>query len=338
MSNPIPPHIDQLLIRFLAGEASSEERQQLEAWAAADPKNRQYLLDMKRLWQSSASAQEFAGIDARRDWQQVKARINRGSRSADTQPLYPARLRTYFWLKTAAAVVLLLGLLIGLYRQRVQPDSDDQIVVMATDRPRQLTLSDGTHVYLNKQARLTYPKQFTHQTREVTLTGEAFFDVAKNPAKPFLITSGSVVTRVVGTSFSVNAPTDDSIRVTVLTGKVTLSKRGKPGELLTLTPGEQGIYRNNKLTEAPNQDANFLTWKTGVLTFQNTPLSGVIQDLNRYYNRNVEIAGKSLENCRLTSTFQQQSLNEVLSEIQLVLPIQVQQKNNRIILTGEGCR
>ncbi|WP_460639745.1 FecR domain-containing protein [Larkinella harenae] len=337
MPPSIPPHIDQLIIRFLAGEASPKERQQLETWTAADPSHRQYLDQMRTLWQHSESATDFAHIDAHNDWHQVKARINAGSQMADHQPRYPSRWGVHVWLKVAAASVLVLGVLIGLYRQQMVIQLPDPLVITATVQPLQLTLSDGTRVYLNKQASLTYPNQFAGQTRSVTLRGEAFFEVTKNPAKPFLITSGAVLTRVVGTSFSVNAPREDSVQVTVLTGKVALSKPGDLQESLVLTPGERGVFRKNAFAESANTDVNFLAWKTKVLTFQNTPIAEVVQDLNRYYGPKLELAGTALENCRLTTTFRQQSLDEVLAEIQLVLPVQIQRHQGRIILSGKGC-
>ncbi len=257
---------------------------------------------------------------------------------ANLIPLHQKYQWVYSWLKIAAVAVLVLGLVIGFNDRLRQLLLNNQKVAVATTQPIQLTLSDGTRVYLNKNARLTYPKSFTGPTRAVSLSGEAFFEVAKNPEKSFLITSGAVVTRVLGTSFNVNASRKDSVLVTVLTGKVAVSEREKKEAQLSLTPGEIGIYHKGIFSEAPNTDPNFLAWKTGILTFSNTPLPIVIRDLSSYYSQPIQLESKGLATCALTATFRQQSLEEVLSEMQLVLPIQVQRKGRTILLTGEGCQ
>ncbi|OJW72916.1 MAG: hypothetical protein BGO59_09230 [Spirosoma sp. 48-14] len=338
MTPSIPPHIDPLILRFLTGEASPQERQQLDTWVAADPSHRRYLEQLVKLWHSSASATDFAHIDAHQDWQQVKARLKGRRQPADSRLLYPARWGANGWFKMAAVTLLVLGVLIGLYHQQMNGKTEAPVTSTATTHPLQLTLSDGTRVYLNKRASLTYPLSFSGPTRNVTLTGEAFFEVTKNPAQPFLIRSGALLTRVVGTSFSVNAPTEDFVQVTVLTGKVALSTSSASQASLVLTPGEQGVFQNNTLVESTNTEVNFLAWKTKVLTFQNTPLAQVVQDLNRYYGQKLALTGTSLENCRITATFREQPLEEVLTEMQLVLPIQVQRHQGRIILAGKGCR
>ncbi len=105
-----------------------------------------------------------------------------------------------------------------------------------------------------------------------------------------------------------------------------------------MTPGETGKFENGQsLEKTTNQDVNFLSWKTGVLTFHNTSLVQVVKDLNRHFNQRIELESIILETCTLTSVFEQQTIEEILAEIQLVLPVQIQKRGNALVITGKGC-
>ena len=339
MDPSFQPTIDeQLLIRFLAGEASAQERQQVQDWAQADSRHRQYLEQMALLWHSSAQAKDFASIDVSRDFNKVKARLAIG-RQAEISRSLPSK--AHWWVpltKIAAAVVLLLGIGLGFKGQLGQLLFHRDNATEATNHPVTVTLSDGTRIHLNTHARLTYPERFSGHERTVTLTGEAFFEVAKNQEKPFVIASGAVLTRVLGTSFLVNAAREDSVLVSVVTGKVALSAPGKRTGRLTMTPGERGTYHQGVLTKAPYRDINLLAWKTGRLVFRNTPLQQVANDLSHYFHQPFRLQSKELESCALSSTFNRPSLEEVLAELPLVLPVQIVRKSQAIVITGEGCQ
>ncbi|MBC7920277.1 MAG: FecR domain-containing protein [Ferruginibacter sp.] len=339
MDPSFQPTIDeQLLIRFLDGEASAQERQQIRDWAQADCQHQQYLEQMTWLWHSSAQAKDFASIDVPRDFKKVKARLAIGRQEAISQPL-PSK--THWWkplAKIAAAVVLLLGIGLGFKTPLRQLLFHRDNITEATTHPVTVTLSDGTRVHLNTNARLTYPESFPGHERTVTLTGEAFFEVAKNQEKPFVIASGAVLTRVLGTSFLVNAAREDSVLVSVVTGKVALFAPGKRTGQLTMTPGERGTYLRGALTKAPYRDVNLLAWKTGQLIFHNAPLREVANDLSHYFHQPFRLQTKELESCALSSTFNRPSLEEVLAELPLVLPVQIVRKSQVIMITGEGCQ
>ena len=327
----------ELLVRYLAGEATAPERQRVDDWLAADPTHRQYAEQMRQLWESSAAAGDFAAFDAEADWRRVRARMNPDWGKTDRPPVRLGN-RWHAWQRIAAAVVLVLGLALGLGGPVRRYLSGSERSTAAGTEPVRITLSEGTKVHLNAGARLSYPERFSGAQRAVTLTGEAFFEVAENKAQPFVITTGAVATRVLGTSFVVNAPREDSVLVTVLTGKVALSEIGHAGSRLVMTPGERGTYRQGRLVKSLNPDSNFRSWQTGVLTFRNTPLPAVVRDLERHYRKPIRLGSAPLAACRLTSSFSHQALPEVLAELQLVLPLRVETRGDTLLLTGEGCR
>ena len=338
MNPPFPPGIDhELLVRYLSGDTTAPERRRVDEWLTADSKNQRYAEDLRRLWERSAAAGDFAAFDAEVDWRQVRARINPDWGKEDRPPVRLGN-RWPSWQRIAAAVVVLLGLVLGLGDPVRQYFSKGEKSTTAGMEPVQITLSDGTKVHLNAGARLRHPEHFSGEQRAVTLTGEAFFEVAENKAKPFVITTGAVTTRVLGTSFVVNAPREDSVLVTVLTGKVALSEIGQEGGRLEMSPGERGTYRKGRLVKSPNPDPNFRSWQTGTLTFRNTPLPTVVRDLERHYRKPIRIGSAPLNGCQLTSSFSHQTLPEVLAELQLVLPLRIETRGDTVLLTGEGCQ
>lgn len=327
----------ELLVRYLAGEATAPERRQVDDWLAADPQHQRYAEALRRLWERSAAAGDFAAFDAEAGWQQAKTRMNPAWGNEDRPPVRLGN-RWHPWQRVAAAVVLGLGLVLGLGGPVRRYLSGNERSTAAGTEPVRITLSDGTRVSLNAGARLSYPERFSGAQRAVSLTGEAFFEVAENKEKPFVIVTGAVSTRVLGTSFVVNAPREDSVLVTVLTGKVALSEAGQAGNRLVMTPGERGTYRPGRLVKTPNPDPNFLAWQTGILTFRNTPLPVVVRDLERHYRKPIRLGSEALAACRLTSSFNHQPLPEVLAELELVLPLRAESRGDTLLLTGEGCR
>jgi transmembrane sensor len=337
MNSPLNQHTDpELLVRYLSGDANEREINEVQQWINADEQYKEYVDQMTLLWKASKDAKDFAAIDIKRDWEKVIDRI-RDSDNITNITTHPKQKSTWYHLVKAAAVIIIA---VGLYfalpiptRKWAEPT---KIVTVVSHS--EVTLPDGSKVYLNKNSRLTYPDKLNGQTREVALEGEAFFEVTKDEARPFLIRSGQAITEVVGTSFNVNSADSGKVVVTVVTGKILLYDETNSAKKITMTPGEVGKFgKGRDLVKTTNRDSNFLSWKTGVLIFHNTKLSLVIKDLNRHYNQHLELASMALDNCTLTSTFQHQTIEEVLAEIRLVLPIQAQKIGNAIIITGKGC-
>jgi transmembrane sensor len=233
----------------------------------------------------------------------------------------------------AAVLIVTFGfyfLTQGIFNQL----STKELVAESSAKKKICTLPDGSTVFLNANSKLTYPEKFGDHQRVVTLEGEAFFEITPNSQNPFLIETGTVTTEVVGTSFNINSITNRVI-VTVVTGKVLLYK--DKADAIAMTVGEQGIYDDSGLEKMTNNDLNFLSWKTNVLIFQNTSLTKVVDDLNRHYGDHIQIASKMLEGCTLTSTFRNQTLEEILQELTVVLSIELERNGDMVILRGKGC-
>ncbi|TKG91133.1 DUF4974 domain-containing protein [Puteibacter caeruleilacunae] len=198
-----------------------------------------------------------------------------------------------------------------------------------------LHLSDGTKVYLNSQTLLRYPVQFSEDSRSVELLeGEAFFEVTKNPSKPFRITSNNQTIEVLGTSFNVSAYSDeDYIQTTLVEGKVKMFNPTSPEKEEILLPNEQitvskngGIYLKKTVNTI-----NYTSWKDGVYYFNNASLKDIMKTLSRWYNYEVVFADTTLANVKFGGKFERkENLNNLLDFITTTTDIQFNTENKTI--------
>lgn len=328
MNNSLGHTDPELLVRFLAGECTEQERQAVDRWLKADPENSAYFKELSTLWNTSESPGSFQKEWLKEDWRKVQSRIEE-IRTPDKA----TKQRSLVYTLTRLAAVIVLGIGIYFFARQLSNGTTIQETI-ASAGIKTLTLPDGSKVSLNTNAKLTYPETFDSETREVTLQGEAFFEITPDAKKPFLIRTNNVTTEVVGTSFSVNSNTSRVV-VTVVTGKVMLYEDRQSA--IAMVAGEQGIYNDKILEKRINTDLNFLSWKTSILTFRNTPLTKVVDDLNRHYSQQIRIASDTLGHCTLTSTFQHQTLEEILRELTVLFSIEIDSSGDTIILKGSGC-
>jgi ferric-dicitrate binding protein FerR (iron transport regulator) len=198
---------------------------------------------------------------------------------------------------------------------------------------REVLLSDGSVVALNRNSTLTWRADHDGK-RLVTLKGDAYFDVAKDALKPFVITAETVEVEVLGTSFYVDARADQkTLDVSVATGQVAVRHAGAE---VVLASGEKAIFNktSNDLEKQENVDPNFNSVKTQKLFFQNSTLDEVINTLNRHYHARISAETPALETCLLTATFEDKSFDAVLQIVSTTLNLEVITQNQEIILRG----
>ncbi|NRS87678.1 ferric-dicitrate binding protein FerR (iron transport regulator) [Flavobacterium sp. 7E] len=178
-----------------------------------------------------------------------------------------------------------------------------------------IVLSDGTQIWLNAASTLKYPAEFKGGTREVTLIGEAFFDVAKDKEHPFIIHTDKMDTKVVGTSFNVQAYPDQlKQEVSVLTGKVNV-KSTVTHKNVYVTPGQKVVFKtqNNKLHAYNGVAKNTVSpWRKNILVFEDTPFPEVIATLNRNYNVVIKVENKNLNNLKISAYFKALPVDQVI--------------------------
>lgn len=179
-----------------------------------------------------------------------------------------------------------------------------------------IVLSDGTQIWLNAGSHVKYPDTFKGDTREIYLTGEAFFDVAKDKKHPFIIHTDKMDTKVLGTSFNVQAYPDQTTQeVSVLTGRVNV-KSTVTEENVYVTPGQKVVFKShsNKLQAFKDIPMNSISlWRKHIIVFEDAPLPEVIATINRNYNVTVQIGNKNLNNLKISAYFKELPVGQVVA-------------------------
>ena len=238
--------------------------------------------------------------------------------------------------RIAASVILILGIswLTQIYLREAK-----QVQLVAEGTIEEVKLSDNSVITLNEHSKLTYPEAFDSETRTVKLEGEAFFMVDHQPEKPFIVNLGETNVKVLGTSFNIVSRRDkDTVSIWVETGKV-LFYTGS--DQVTLTAGQKGLYLKSQrslLTAATTSIVGTEQfWRTRRLAFSGQTLPEVAESIGQAYGVNIILDNDAIRNCRLSVTFEDESLEDILSVIELTLNLNIQQQNGVITISGEGC-
>ena len=251
--------------------------------------------------------------------------------------------KSKLWLSIAAVwLVVMSAIGLNIYYANSKSKPLQQFITHAGERAR-IKLSDGSQVWLSPQSKIEYPKEFTGAAREVKLTGEAFFDVTSDKEHPFIIQSGALSTKVVGTSFNIKSYTEhESAVVTVLTGKVNVSmKEGSPlNRQVDLEANQRVVFdKNNQLLEKENYpDASrFLNEREGKFQFEGTPVNIVLHEVERQYNVKIRVEG-NLSHCKFFGELNTtENITIFLKKLSLVTNAKWRSNNGSYVITATSC-
>lgn len=332
MNTEMNEQTDILLVKYMLGEATPEEQQQVQQWLNQSTANAQYYQQLETIWQQSKKLEAQSSIQEEEAWKRFQQkRVAGGFESAPPVVMLPARQpRRRLYIAAAAAIAILAAGSWLLVLNNQWPGSNMQELA-ADNNVLSDTLPDGSIVTLNRHAHIRYAKTFlTNATREIELEGEAFFDIAPNRNKPFIINAGDVSISVIGTSFNVKS-NKKTTEVIVETGSVQVTYNSKT---VQLAKKEKAILTRNNRQLSKQEDNSELHnyYRTGKFICKKTPLYRLVDVLNEAYNTNITIADSATGNQTLTTSFNQESLDTVLSIVSQTLKIQVVKQNNQIIL------
>ncbi|MCX6333058.1 MAG: FecR family protein [Bacteroidia bacterium] len=274
--------------------------------------NKEKLIGME-LEKLAPGVSDTREIDIDRAWNKVYSRMDKEPATlllnTDSQVFF----RSMF-MKIAAGILVLIGLGIGsIYI--VNSDSLSKTIIASTgdDQKNQIvSLPDGSFITLNRNTKLTYLSNFGKKSRQVSLTGEAFFEISADVSKPFTIDAGKASVKVVGTSF--NVITDNAVsevEVFVTSGKVMLYDNSGKRDL-TLVPGDIGTMDSNRSGKTLNQDPNYMSWNTEKLEYNGQTLHIVFSDLKRVYNMDIKADDPSILDNTWTSPIDIQSRDTII--------------------------
>jgi ferric-dicitrate binding protein FerR (iron transport regulator) len=241
--------------------------------------------------------------------------------------------RRYWYAAAAVALVMLTAALYFL-----NPTVNE---VTARGHRTFITLEDGTKIWLNAESRLTYPKSFRgEETREVQLEGEAYFDVAENKQKPFIVHTSDIRIKVLGTSFNVKSyGKDRTIQTTLIKGKVTIES-SLDSTKLTLLPNQQAVFEKESkkiFLEHKDEAVEYTSWRDGQLLFDDRPLSDIVNELERWFNVTIEVEDRASLNCHFSAKVDNKTLEEVLELFQDAEGIDYRIDGAKVFILGKLC-
>lgn len=258
------------------------------------------------------------------------------------KPNHFLQYKNFKWV--AAAAVILMMSFTGYYfysNKTTSPIQTPDHQLSLNPAVKKIILSDGSVVILNKGSKLEYPATFTKENREVYLTGEAYFDIKHDAAKPFLVHTGNLTTRVLGTAFNIKSNIQGSqlIEVTVSRGKVAVSS---PKETLAvLLPNQKISYNSNSgayRKESANASSTTL-WKEEDLTIDNLTMEEAIKKIEERYATSIELSSSNIMNCRFTAHFLNTTdLEQVIKVICKLNQLEYSVNDKGVYtLSGNGC-
>lgn len=320
----------EIIAKYLAGEMSDEELSRFEKEIGSFPENDNLISEMKQHWNKMGQYKEKRVVDADKGWQNLFNRL-------DAEELIPEKVVEQrlipVWAKYAASIIVLLTIA-SISFFTVFKSNPSLISLNTGIEPNTLiqTLNDGSVVYLSNNTQFSYPEEFSKTERKVNLKGEAYFDVAPNPKKPFRIETEKVIVEVLGTAFNVKSETNEAFELAVERGKVRVTLKSDPTQSQIVLPGEKISTDNNHLVKSKNKDVNYFTWKTRQMQFKDETLSNIIAVINKNYKSNIKVSDKLLAERRLTVTFYNSSVAKMTELICLSLNIAKEEQSDSSII------
>jgi len=332
--------MDELILKCLLGEASTEELEQVVAWMESAPENFAQYEEIRDAWFAGGQLREMSQADIEKRYELLKTRISsNSSTSAKTKKL----LFIPQWMKIAAVFVFafLLGGTLAyelMFEYSAQADSQYEIEAPYGAKIA-MNLADGTKVWLNAGSKMTYDNSFNSSNRRIHLVGEGYFKVAKNTELPFVVEAGEVAVKAVGTAFNVKAyPDEDLLEATLVEGIVDVSK-GK--DHIMLSPNQNITIQNpNALTSKMNyellKNVNTLVYTSWIgkrWIFERETMDDFIKTLERRYDVHINIQDQRLDTYKITGSIDQQTLGQLLKALQLTIPLDYTINDDEVNLT-----
>lgn len=347
---------------------SKEDHQGWEEWTLENPK-RAKLVEEARLWLLAMQVPDnpLSREDIESALESTWMKIKKKERDEKKTERAVIKLWKNYWLRSAAAV-LLFGLTAtwvytnyfisenGMinYSELIQ-ENEEGLVEQTNNssKPQILTLSDGSSVLLQPNSKLSYPKVFAKKERKVYLSGEGFFEISKNPKRPFYVYANEIVTKVVGTSFRIKAYANEpNIEVLVRTGKVKVNSNSKiknsADKEVALLPNQALRFERknltfNKITDITQDKVLAKTVSSTIeqLSFEFTdiPVAQIFKTIEQAYLVEIDFSAEKLKNCHLTTSLSDQPLPEKLKIICTSLGNNSNyvMNGNQIIILSNGC-
>lgn len=324
----------EILAKYLSGEMEGNELIDFDKEIAVSEENKMKIEKMKKQWSVMKDYKEPQGPDTEKAWNKLHARLH-------NEKLIPAQITTSnkrqasYFLRAAAVIVVLAGIAAVIYLQMNRKPAVEMVRLDTANETNTLvkTLDDGSVIYIAQNSSFSFPEKFEATSRNVELKGEAFFDIAPNPARPFIIETEEALIEVLGTAFNVKTSNGNGFELIVDRGKVKVTLKKDPAHSELVVAGEKiKTVKNNmmKTKHVGNQNA---LWYKQRMHFKDEPLQNIISVLNRNFNTTFVLAEKETGNRRLTVTFTGETAETMSELICATLNLKSQNINGSVVLS-----
>lgn len=360
-----------LLAKMLSGEIDAQERNEFVQLIESDIDMQHTYDQMKEFW-SASSQQQTQDQIVKDSYLAHVARLKDFDPAFDTyeleeeqrvKPLYSFKKFAYIG-SALVAMLLIVFMVFNVSNEKSHLGKATNEITINPGSRSKINLPDGSQVWINSGSRFTYAGDFKGETREVYLSGEAYFDVAHDKTRPFIVHTSGIDIKVLGTSFNVKAfDVDPTIEATLIRGMIQVVKKNEPeGSTIILKPHEKLIY--NKITESyqsnfreshksriaaaplkptvtivpleaniPDTAIAETAWLYNKLTFEEEKLQDLAKRMERWYNIKIIITENNLKNYRISGSFVDETADQALKELQLLIPFNYVLKNNEVIIS-----
>ncbi len=313
--------MEKLLLKYIDGECTEEEKVKVAAWLDADPKHMKEYLALRKLndisiWQTDSS------IAVYKKKKGCGLKLNKA---------------TMFELLKIAAIFVIAFIAVRFFAPG--DGFKDELVMQTLHVPAgqraELTLQDGTKVWLNAKTTLTFPTQFSDEVREVKLDGEGFFEVARNEHTPFIVNAQQYDVKVLGTKFNLIAYSQDAgFETALLEGAVEVMKHSKRKGIV-LKPNEQALLEDGQLIVSSIVNRDRFLWRKGIISFDNATFAELAHKLELYFDRDIEIRNPEMLNYKYSGKFRMKDgVEHIIRVLQLnhAFSYQIDEEQNKIII------
>lgn len=316
--------IDDLIGKYIANEATAQERQQVKDWCAQSVDNQKYFEQLQTIFENAALVVDNTRYDADLAWEKVKQKI---------QPIQNKQT-PWSYLRIAASVALIAISGFLAYQQFFSNTS--RMTIASSALVVKDSLPDGTKVVLNKQTEMSIAYDAKKKKGRIKLKGEASFEIKHDSEKEFIVEVEELLIRDIGTVFNVEAyPESNLVEVSVQEGEVHFYTQQKEG--IFIKAGSKGVYdKISKSFTLQQADTNVIAYKTRQFVFEESDLQNVVDQLNAIYEKKIKISEK-LKTCKVTVNFNNEDIDTIVEILAETLNLRIIETANEISLEGDGC-
>ncbi|HEX3010388.1 MAG TPA: FecR domain-containing protein [Bacteroidales bacterium] len=356
--------MDLLISKYLSGNATPAESDELIQWLNSSPENRMYFSQQKLLWLRLEKADK---VTADNRWEELQSRIETRENEliGFNEQLDKTKERFMRIFRYAAILILLIGISGGIFYFS-KPDASallvtQNIIEVPYGSKLSLTLPDRSRLWVNSGSKVIYNNKFGIDNRDIQIIGEAYFDVAKNAKLPFVVHAGNVKIKALGTAFNVKAyPEEKRVETTLIRGSVEIKKEGKkdavllrPSEklviinsseapLISSQTDQKALRKEDELTDEPLSNEVAIdkqvdteketAWKEGKLIFDREPLETLTIQLMRKYDVSFSFEDEKLKDYKFSGTFYDLSLEQIMDAMRFSSPIDYEIIEKKVII------